>query len=95
MASGGPFDIGDEIVLSADFTDENGNPANPVTVTLKILDPAGATTTFTTFTQPLTGRYEHSLVITMSGRWHYRFEGVGGVTQAEEHDFSVRQSVFA
>jgi hypothetical protein len=90
----GPFDIGDKIRLTAEFRDDAGALADPVTVTLMIKDPAGTVTTPTPTRSGL-GEYEHLIVIDQADRWYWRWVGSGDVDVAEESWFFVRPSVFA
>jgi hypothetical protein len=90
------YDVGDAIRLSAVFYDEGGAAVDPSTVTLKVKDLAGATTTYVYLTdaeviRDRLGHYHADLVITGlgDGYWHFRWEGTGAARAAEQDKFSV------
>lgn len=86
------YDIGDLVRVSAAFTDVN-SAASDTTVALKVLDPAGTTTT-PTVVHDSTGAYHYDISVNAMGTWYYRFEGTGVVQAASEGLFRVRDSAF-
>ena len=89
--------IGDLVRVSATFT-VSGTATDPATVTLKVRDPSGTTTTYTygaaTVTKDSTGAYHRDVSATTAGRWLYRWEGTGTAQAAEEAAFDVEPSAF-
>lgn len=78
------------------FTNADGAPANPTTVTIKVKDPTGARTSITLgIVNDGVGKYHYDLPLTKAGQWFYRFEGTGAVTAADEKFFTVQKSAFA
>lgn len=71
---------------------------DPTTVTLKVLDPAGTTTTYTyagaTVTKDSLGVYSKTLDLTLEGRYQYSWEAGGAVVAAERGEFWVRPTEF-
>lgn len=84
------YDVGDEIEVTANFTNLAGTPANPTTVTLRVLTPAGVASTVAASNTGTVGQYRGVISITEAGTWRYRFAGTGAVTAAEEGAFVVR-----
>lgn len=83
------YDKDDLITLTATWL-VNGSPTDPTTVTLTVLDPAGATTSYTYGAAQLikdsTGVYHKDLNVTLTGHYRYKFIGTGtaqGVQQGE------------
>jgi hypothetical protein len=90
------YDVGDAIRLSAVFYDEGGGAVDPSTVTLKVKDLAGATTTYIYLTdaeviRDRLGHYHADLVITGlgDGDWNFRWAGTGAARAAEQAKFRV------
>ena len=93
------YDKGDKVRFSASFTDLIGNPADPTTVTVKIKDPAGRSTTYVYLVdaevvKDATGEYHIDIIITQTGIWYQRWEGTGAIMAAEEDSITVRTSEF-
>ena len=88
------YDIGDEVVVMADFADRNGNPQNPTTVSIVLEDPTGARHTLTATAPSPTGHFEATYVVDMPGDWYYRWAGTAGLRAAGEKMFRVRGSRF-
>jgi len=93
------FDYGDELKVTATFTDEDGAPADPGTVVFKTKDPAGAVTTYefgtaVEVTKVGTGVYKLLFTPSAEGDWYWRAEGTAPVRQASEGKFRVANSVF-
>lgn len=93
------YDRGDRVRLSAAFTDADGAPADPTTITLYVLDP---TRTVTPYVYPAAvemvrdalGAYHADLTLSLEGPWYYRWTGTGAIVAAAEGRFHVRQSAF-
>ena len=91
------YDIGDNIRLKAIFS-VSGVATDPSTITLKVKNAAGVTTTYTyalaEITKSSTGIYYRDVSVDDDGMWYYRWEGTGTVETSEEHSFKVRSSEF-
>jgi len=91
------YDKGDSVRLGATFTVSDVN-TDPTTVTLKVKNPAGVTSTYTygaaEITKSATGIYYKDITVTDDGMYYYRFEGTGTCVAASEHGFEVRKSEF-
>ena len=93
------YDIGDEVYLTAAFTDENGDPADPTTVTFRSRKPDGTVTTYVYGIDAQVeylslGNYAVTLSVDLAGTWFYRWEGSDDPAAAEENIFTVRRSEF-
>ena len=93
------FDFGDELKITATFTDEDGDAADPATVTFKTKDPAGtvASYVFGTAVEVIriaTGVYKLLFTPSAEGVWYWRAEGTAPVKQAAEGQFRIADSVF-
>lgn len=88
------FDVADGVRATAAFQDLNGNPADPTTITLKVLDPAGTITEPPVFRTGTGSYYADFVLPNEPGSWSYRWEGTGDVQVAEEGKFTVRASAF-
>lgn len=83
------YDIGTDVLVTVTFTDVNGNPANPTTVTIKALDPLTKAVVVGTVTQVSTGVYQAVFTPESSGRWAYRAQGTGALNAAFHGEFLV------
>jgi hypothetical protein len=87
--------IGTGVRLEVAFTDADGEPADPDTVTLQV-KLAGTVTEYTYADDQLTrdgvGVYHFDL--TVSGRTHYRWVGTGAVLAAVEGVLDAQRSEF-
>ncbi|HRP25949.1 hypothetical protein [Thauera sp.] len=93
------YDLGDQVRLSAAFTDADGAPVDPTVVTVKYSDPTGDVTDLTygvdvAVTQEAGGSYYVDFVPDRAGQWRYRWESSGAVTAAAEGSFLVKRSSF-
>lgn len=93
------YDLGDQVRLSATFTDADGAAVDPTVITVKYADPTGAVTDLTydvdlAVTRDGDGTYYVDFVPTAAGTWRYRWESTGAVTAAAEGAFQVRRSSF-
>lgn len=88
------FQTGDRVRIEGLFKDSAGTAADPTAITLKILDPALATTTPVP-TNPAVGTYRHDLDLNQVGRWTFRYEGTGAVVASTPDGIiDVEKSVF-
>lgn len=89
-----PWDVGDEVVIYADFVDATGAPATPTNATLQIEEPDGtelATIQKAAMANPSTGRLEYPFTITKHGRYYYRWAATGAFKIAIEGSFGVTE----
>lgn len=92
------YQRGQSVKLTCAFTDANGAPANPTTVTCKAKEPDGTETTYTTptVTNPSTGTFELIVAPDQSGNHTVRWTGTtGSAVAVDEEQFHVLLSVFA
>jgi len=86
-------DIGDRIVIHAEFGNRYGVPTNPLTVTGWVQDPTG-TNTPVVFSNPETGIFEATFLIAVAGTHWARVDGIGnGITASRERKFKVKARV--
>ena len=89
-----PYIVGTQLELRVNFTDQDGDPADPNTVTAVIRLPAQTEEVLTPdITHPGIGDYRVLFTPTMNGLYEYRFDGDGAVTAAGEKYFTA-QTVF-
>lgn len=94
MATPNVYETGDLVRLRTNppFADASGSPADPTTVTLRVLDPTGVATTYTypaDILKDSTGAYHYDLQVATAGWWFYRWIGTGTVTAQDEQQFEV------
>ena len=70
-----------------------GVATDPTTLTLRVKDPTGATTTYTLVSSPAlvkdsTGVYHYDLAASIAGTWSYHWEGTG-VQGSDDQQFFV------
>ena len=100
MSSLGTFDIGDEVQVTATFTNLAGVLTNPTALTFQVEQASGVETSYTQVSpevaNPSTGVWTLTFTITANdpGRWYVRSRGTTGVKAADEDWFDVRRSVF-
>lgn len=96
----GIYRRGQSVRLTCAFTDADGAPANPTTVTCTVESPAGTETTYTSastpaITNPSTGAFQLILTADQAGRWWYRWAGTtGAATPVDEGQFEVLGGAF-
>jgi uncharacterized protein YfaS (alpha-2-macroglobulin family) len=93
------YDKGDLVQCACVFTDGNGAALDPGTVTFKVTNPAGTTTTYVYGTDAQlvksgTGNYYVNVSAAGGGEWLYRFESTGTGQAAVEGRFRVQGSAF-
>lgn len=92
------FDVGDQVRLTATFTDTASAPSDPSEVTLRHRDPAGnvAAEIYNggagNVVRDGAGAYHLDLDIDEAGRWYWRAEGTVTPRAAGERSFEVRAS---
>lgn len=89
----GLYDIGDTLELSADFTDLDGDPADPAVVELSVKAPDGTVEVIEQgdLTNDEVGTWSYLYSPDQTGLYWYRFVGEGNVDAAEEKVFRVRR----
>jgi len=88
------YTIGQQVQLTATFTNTAGAAADPTTITLKYRVPAtGVVTTKTYGVDALirssTGVYYFNLTLNVAGEWWYRWEGAGAIIATDEERILV------
>lgn len=77
----------------------SGVLTDPTTVTLQIIDPLGAQTSYTyaatEVTKDGTGLYSYDLALPIEGTWRWRWVTTGSCAGADEGEILVRSSAFA
>lgn len=90
-------DLQDAVRLEVTFTDFNGNPADPSSVTVRIRKPNGTTLTQTfpgAVIKDGIGQYHLDVIVDLPGYWVYRWEGSGALQESAQDVFLVRESAF-
>lgn len=93
MPDEGPYDLGDDVILTATFTTTVAGvdtPTNPTVVVCTVEAPDGTITTINNPTNPSVGVFEATFTPVVSGEHWYRFVGTGAAKAAGERSFSVR-----
>jgi uncharacterized protein YfaS (alpha-2-macroglobulin family) len=90
------YETGQKVRCSAAFT-VNSVATDPTTVTCKVKDPSGNTTTYVYGTDAdlkklSTGNYYIDVTTDEKGEWFFRFEGTGTCVAVEESSFRVRSA---
>lgn len=75
------YDEGDVARISNTFYNFSNVATNPTSVVLRVLDPAGTTTTPSP-TSDGSGVYHYDLTLNLPGKWYYRWEGTGTLVAA-------------
>ena len=94
------YDIGDQAVLTAVFTNATSGAAiDPTAVYVQIKTPSDVITTYQygvdpEVTNPSTGTYQISVSITEHGIWYYRWYSTGTGMAAGEGRFDAKSSEF-
>ncbi len=78
MLTPGRYYPGSTIRMTASFADQDGAAADPDTLVVKLMDPAGVTTSYTYGTDTEVGRsaagsYYADVTPDVGGRWHLRW----------------------
>lgn len=92
------YEPGSKVRMSGAFT-SLGVDTDPTTITLKVKDPTGVTTTYTYGVEAIvkdsTGHYHFDLIVTYVGRWFYKWSGTGTIAATNEETFRVRNQVIS
>lgn len=88
------YDIGDQPTVTATIKNAAGTLADPTTVAVKFLDPAGVQTTGSDATSSTTGVFAWTFpsALDQSGVWRVKFFATGAVVAAEEVVVAVRST---
>jgi hypothetical protein len=88
-----------EVDLVGTFKDKDGNLADPDEVTLEVLSPAGAVTSYTLSAAEVTresiGVYTRPQLLDQNGAWYYRFKGTGPLKAARWKRIDVSGDPFS
>lgn len=81
-------------------TDQDGNPADPDTVTLKTLSPYGDEASYvlgvdSEIQHVSTGIFTGDITPTIAGTWRFRWQGTGAYATVLEDRFNVKSSDFS
>lgn len=87
------YDLGDVVRLDFLVTDLDGNPANPSTVTLTVVNPDGTTST-PAVANPAIGTFRADLTPTQFGRHAVTFRGTGSNATTQSDVFEVRDPAY-
>jgi hypothetical protein len=91
------YDVGDEVKLKGEFTDDDGNAQDPTTVTFAFLAPSASSATEYVYgtdaevVKESTGVYYVNLGVTEAGTWRWRFYSTGTGKSAGESYFYARE----
>lgn len=93
------FALGQLVKITASFTDEDGNAADPGSVFCEIKTPAGVVTSYEYNSDPevvkdSTGIYHLKLDCDVVGFWRWRWYSTGLVQAANEGTLHVKASEF-
>lgn len=92
------YHIGDLRTLSVAFTDSNGAAFDPDTVTFKMTEPDGTTTSYVEgvdgeAVKDSVGNYHVDWTLAQAGRHHIRWEGTGALATAEPDEiYALRKA---
>jgi hypothetical protein len=93
------YDIGDQVRLDAFFFSdaELTLPGDPTEITFRLRKPDGSLITAkfgvgSTVVREDVGVYYALANLDQDGHWHYRWEGTGAITSAEDGEFYVPPS---
>lgn len=74
------YPLGELVRMAVAFT-ANGAPADPSTITLEVIDPTGASVTYTYGSSAIVrdgvGAYHFDQDVEIAGQWRYRWFGSG------------------
>lgn len=88
------YELNDSVKVTVQFTDENGDPADPTTVTGEFKTPSDVTTVYTfgvdsELVKTGVGAYEFVITANEAGTWFYEFEGSGSIVATSSGIFNV------
>lgn len=84
--------VDDDVVLIAEFTDRDGNPANPTTVTCTVVDPDGSAEVVAMAATEV-GHWEGHFVPSKPGLHKWEAKGTGAVQKGDHDSFVVIQDL--
>jgi hypothetical protein len=89
------YEIGDLAQLTVNFTNVNGVPTNPSTVTLLVQAPDTTQITYTsgTITNPTTGAFVQNVPVTMTGIYTYQWTGTGALQAVQQGSFTCAATI--
>jgi hypothetical protein len=98
LAVGGPFDPGDQVVITATLADLDGDPASPSAYTWKVKAPGVTEASYTQASpecdDPETGSCTLTIETTNHpGTWYVSITGTAGLICADEGRFTVSKWV--
>lgn len=83
-------DVGDRVILQAEFTNRAGDLADPTVVAGWIKTPSSVNSSPLTFVRISTGIWEATYDVVEGGKgFKWRVQGTGAITAAEERSFDV------
>ena len=90
------YQVGDLVKCSGTFT-VGGTPTDPTITTFRFMSPDHVLTSYVYNTdaqlvRDSAGVFHVNLSVTLSGIWHFRFEGTGAAQAADESEFFVEES---
>ena len=92
------YHIGDRPVVSTAFADIAGTPTAPSAVTVKVAEPDGTITTYTsphaTISLGTTTTFTFPAAFDAVGRWHVQVLGTAGIIAGDEEYLVVQPSAF-
>ena len=93
------YNIGTLVTMRGAFT-SGSTATDPTTLTFKLKDTSGSTTTYVYGTdaelvRDSAGNFHVNYTPELPGNYYYRFAGTGACQAASEGLFSVRESEFA
>lgn len=91
------YDLGDEIRVSAEFLDSDGDAFDPTTVLFAVRKPGGKLVQYTygvhgELVKDSTGNYHVDVDGDLAGTWFYRFYATGTGKSAQDGQFIVKAS---
>jgi len=92
------YDRGDQVRITATFTNSTGATVDPSTIVVKYKDPSGTTTTLdyskAEITKSTKGVYYADVTLDESGTWYVRAYGTGAAIAAASSSLEVREDEF-
>jgi len=92
------YDSGDQIRITATFTNSTSVTVDPTVITCKHKDPSGTMTTLVygedAIVRSTRGTYYTDVTLDEAGTWYVRWEGTGAAIAAAESYWVVRESEF-
>ena len=87
------FPVGQTVTPTSTFVDAAGDPVDPDTVTLTVVDPSGISQT-PAVSNPSVGTYTATVTVDEPGIWYWHWAGTtGDDTQLDQGSVCVIESV--